>query len=37
MGVNDKYEGFITATGFVFDHASETRGTARSAPASTSA
>ena len=25
MGVNDKYEGFITATGFVFDHASETR------------
>ena len=25
MGVSDKYEGFITATGFVFDHASETR------------
>jgi len=25
MGVNDKYEGFITATGFVFDRASETR------------
>ena len=25
MGVNDKYEGFITATGFVFDRSSETR------------
>ena len=25
IGVSDKYEGFITATGFVFDHASETR------------
>ena len=25
MGVSDKYEGFITATGFVFDRASETR------------
>jgi outer membrane immunogenic protein len=25
IGVSDKYEGFITATGFVFDRASETR------------
>lgn len=25
MGVRDRYEGFITATGFVFDRASETR------------
>ncbi|UPK31253.1 hypothetical protein [Bradyrhizobium sp. 195] len=34
---SDKYEGFITATGFVFDKASETAGVARSAPVSISA